>query len=382
MKKTKLLLFAAVLPLAMAGCGNSDSPADADIDSSVEDTLLELSADSSLGEDDYGDVTLCDYKNLSAERTVYEITEDSIDEEIEYMLSDYAEYLDVDRPSQADDYVSVLMTGKDGDTVIFDYTDEPYDIYLGYEEFGSEFDDYLTGVSAGDTLNFQIQYDAEYEDDELAGMTIDYEVTVENIYVESVPELTDEFLAELGYESPEDMKAQLEAELKEWNDEKSNDELRENLLSQVIDNSTFNSYSQSLYDACAQSVDESYMSYGEMFDCETVEEVYEIFEMTADDVRLEILNQVCRMIVVQKISEAEGIVVSDADYEAGIARYVYNMDYDSIDELLADYDEDTLRSWILEDKVMDFLVEHAAITDVPYDGSDDIDDIDFEEEIE
>lgn len=355
MKQKLLWLLLAALPLSLTGCGNSDTDT-----VSVPETTETISSDA-----DYGDVTLCDYKNLSVEKKIYEINDEDIDSEIETLLYDYVEYKDQDRPSQEGDYVSVNMTAVSDGTTILDYSDESYDVGLGYEEFGPAFDEKLTGVSTGDELSFSVTYEEDYEDKSLAGTTVDYNVTVLGITEETLPELTDEFITEtLGYESEDDMIERITASLQSQYDSDSEYELREDLLQQVIDQSTFGSYSQELYDSCAESIEESYLSYAEMFDCETAEEVYELFGMTDEDVEKEILNQVYRLIAVNEICEIENLTLSDEEYNAGLERYAEESGFESPDGILEAYGEDSLYSWILEDKVLDLLEENATITKV------------------
>lgn len=347
MRQKLLWVLLALTPVTLTACGSTDN------DGSV------------YSDDAYGTVTLCDYKNLSAEKTVYPVTDEDIQSEMENMLYDYVEYEETDGPSEIGDNIAVDLTAeKDGETV-FSYTgDDSYEIYLGSEEFGTEFDEKLTGVSVGDELSFSVTYDADFEFTDLAGGDVSYTVTVLGISKEIMPELTDDFITDtLGYESRDALEQEIREYLESENEANSAYELRENLLQQVIDGSTFDSYSQDLYDSYAAGIEAGYESYMELFGCETVEEVYDLFEMTEEDVEKEIITQVYRTIIVHAISDAEKLELSDTEYQDGLERYTTEIGYDSTDELLEDYDEDSLREWILEDKVLDFLEKYASTTE-------------------
>ena len=159
------------------------------------------------------------------------------------------------------------------------------------------------------------------------------------------------------------MKKELRANLESDNEANSTYELREDLIQQVIDNSAFDSYSQDLYDSYAAGIEENYESYAEMFGCESVEEVYDLFEITEDDIEKEIINQVYRTIAVHAISDAENLSLSDKEYQEGLERYVEELEYENSDDLVADYGEDSLREWLLEDKVLALLEKNAKITE-------------------
>ena len=347
MRKKLLWVLFALTPFTLAACGSSDGDGAA------------------YSDEAYGAVTLCGYKNLSAEKSIYTVTDQDVQSEIETMLYDYAEYNESDGPSENGDSITADLTAeKDGET-LFSYTgDDSYEIYLGSEEFGSEFDEKLTGVSVGDELSFPVTYDADFYLADLAGGDVTYTVTVLGITKETIPELTDDFITDtLGYESKDALDKETRADLENANEASSTYELRENLLQQVIDGSTFDSYSQNLYDSYAAGVEANYESYAEMFGCESVEEVYDLFEITEEDLEKEIITQVYRTIIVHAISDAEKLELSDKDYQEGLERYTEEIGYESTDQLLADYDEDSLREWILEDMVLDFLEKNAVITE-------------------
>lgn len=343
-KRFCALLLISTAALSLTACGSSSS--------------------ASYSDDAYGSVTLCDYKNLTAEKTVLTVTEDDIDSDIDVMLYDYADFKEVDRPSANGDCITAEITGtKDGD-VLFSYTgDSSYDLYLGSEDFGADFDQALTGVSAGDELAFSITYPEDYDYEDFAGATIDYTVNVMSITEEVLPELTEDFVKNtLGYDSIDALREDARARLESDNESSAEYDFRENLMQQVIDGSDFESYSQDLYDSYAAGMEESYESYMEMFGCETVEEVYNLFGMTESDIEKEVMNLVYRAIVVQAISQKEDLALTDTEYQEGLERYAEENDYDSTDALVEDYGEDSLRSWILEDKVLDFLEKYANVT--------------------
>ena len=70
------------------------------------------------------------------------------------------------------------------------------------------------------------------------------------------------------------------------------------------------------------------------------------------------------MIAVDAIAKAEKITVSDEEYKDALEEYASYYEYDSTDDLLADYDEDSIHQWALEDKVTDLIIENATVTEV------------------
>lgn len=355
MKKHALLLLLATLTFTLTGCGSQKDDTTSS-DSSINGFTLSGS---------YGEVTLCNYKGLTGEKPVYELTEDDINSEIEYLLYDYVEYNDIDGPAESGQYVSAYITATSDGESLMDFSEELYEIYLGYEEFGPDFDKQLYGATVGDDLEFSITYEDDYEDEDFAGRTVDFTVSVESISEEILPEMTEEFIQNtLGYSSEDDMRGQIANELAEYNEAESKATLQENLIQQVIDQSTFGTYSQDIYDFCTASVEESYTYYAEMFGCEDVSEIYEMFGMTESDIEEEILSQVYRMIAVQAIAEENSISVSEDEFNSYVANAAEENEFDSAEDFLAAYDESSIRYEVLEGKVLDFLEENATVTEV------------------
>ncbi|MBE5925755.1 MAG: hypothetical protein E7270_02165 [Lachnospiraceae bacterium] len=353
----KHILFFVVVSFALIAYGCSkDTP---------KKDLKEFSHES------YGDVKLCEYKGIEADKPIYPVTEEDVDMQIESLLYDYVETTSVTRGAKEDDSVAITLTISCDGEVLYDYTEEEYYTNIGYEEFGPEFDQKLIGLKAGDNSKFSITYAEDYYDTEFAGRTIDYDVTVKDVYLETYPELTDEFIKDtLGYESQDAMIDEITKDLEDEYKTESINSAKENIISTIIENSTFNDYSKDLYNDCKASVEASYDEYVEMFGCSSREELYEMFEMTEEDVENEILNQVYRIIVIDAISEKEDFALTNKEYENGLVKLVKDYGYETIDDLLSEQNEATLYQWILEEKVLDFLYTNAKITEVEYNEED------------
>ncbi len=351
MKNKFLILALSALTLIAGGC-SKDTP---------KEELKEFS------HEPYGEVELCDYKGIEVEKPIYTVSDEDIDYYIESLLYDYAETTVVDRPAKEGDCLTLYFTMSNNGEVIYDYTEEPYYLYIGDEELGAEFDSQLIGKSTGDNVKFSITYEDDYYDTEYAGKTFDYDVTIEEIAFETYPELTDEFIKnDLEYDSYDDLVAQATKDIEAENDLESEYSLNENIIQYIIDNSTFTDYSSLLYASCKNSIENGYEEYAAMFGCSSVEEVYEMFGMTEDTKEAEIINQVYKIIAIDAISQKENLALTLKEYNEGVAKYANDMDYETIEDLIVDYGEESLYLMLLEEKVLDYLIDNANITEVDY----------------
>jgi trigger factor len=100
-----------------------------------------------------------------------------------------------------------------------------------------------------------------------------------------------------------------------------------------------------------------------MFGC-TLEEIYDMFEVDEDSLQQEYLYATNREMVLSLIREKEGLTMSDEEYQTKLDDFAKENEYDSVEELLEDYDEDSLKSYFLEELTLDYLEDEADITEV------------------
>lgn len=307
-------------------------------------------------------ISLAPYTDLKAEKKNYIITEETIENAVHEALLEFADYKSVSRPSESGDVIYVdFKSSVDGSVSI---QEDDYQIILGAAEFGKEFDQKLTGVSAGDQLDFSLDYDSDFTDVEWAGNTVDFELTVKEVQEKILPEITDSFIKEnTEYSTYDEYTDSIRQSVADTYEAESTSELQEDLIQQVIDASSILQYTQEEYDEAREVIEGGYMGYVDMFGFEDLDALYKAFEMTQEDVEEEIQTKLYRNIVVDAIIQNENLSLSDQDYEDGVAYYMEQNGYESKSEFLSDFSEDEVRSQLLEDKVLNFLVNHADITE-------------------
>lgn len=314
-------------------------------------------------------VSLAPYTGLKAEKKNYTVTQKAVDDKIHETLMEFAEYQTVERPAKSGDYIQTdFQASIDGSVVM---QENSYDVILGAQEYGEEFDEKLTGVSVGDELQFSLDYDDDFMDVEWAGKTVDFEIRVTGIQEELLPDPTDAFIKEnTSYSSYDEFTKAMRTEITDSYAQESTQELQENLIQQVIDNSSILQYTQKDYDAARERVHNTYAGYLDIFGMDNLDDVYEFLDMTKDDVEEEVQASLYRTLIINAIVKNESLSVSDDEYEDGIRYYMDQTGAESKEELLETYGEEEVRTTLLEDKVLNFLVNHAEITEVDAEHED------------
>jgi len=161
------------------------------------------------------------WKGLTIEKPVREFGDKDVDRMLERLLSEYGQLVPHDGPAELGDYVTCNLTFKHGDEVLSSATEEVIRIRpeLSFRD-GSvkDFDKLLQGVTAGETREGQADLTDDAPNQALRGQAIKAIFEILEVKKLNLPELTPEFLDEMGgFES--------EAELR--------DLVRDNLVRQL-----------------------------------------------------------------------------------------------------------------------------------------------------
>lgn len=341
MKKKLVLAAAALAAVSMTACGSqSENVAAKDYKAS-----------------DY--VTLGTYTGLEVQQVrektglTDEETQSAIDDALE---QDATEREITDRVSEEGDYLDISYTCTQNGEVVDETGDSDAAMQLGqYEYFDEDGEKQLLGTKAGDTRTIVVD-GGEEEDPQ----SYTYEVTVKRVYTYDIPELTDDYAREQGYDSAEDMKKDVAADALESTNEDYVSSAKDELLQDVVSNSTNDDYPQKLYDETLKQLDQSYQDYFGI----TVEDA---FDGDEDSLRSMVEDTLLQELVVEAIAEKEHIVVTQDELDTYKQQAVDQYGYDDISSLEAEYSDDMMAESLLNEKVRDFLYEKAKVTYVSED---------------
>ena len=144
------------------------------------------------------EVTLGEYKGISAPKAKVEITDEKVDEELERVRRRNARIVTAERPA------------RDGDTAIIDYLgtvdgvpfeggkDENHGLVLGSGTFIPGFEEQVIGMSVGEEKDLTVTFPEDYHGKELAGKEAVFHVKLNDLKEEILPELDDEFAKDVS----------------------------------------------------------------------------------------------------------------------------------------------------------------------------------------
>ena len=375
-RKIAKVLVAGLIGLQLIGCSNQkteNTEENKEIAENAESAEATVVYFDEINADEY--VTLGDYKGLEVVSTVQSIGDEEVDSYIEYMLSSTSGELEevTDRDViENGDVANIDYVGKK-DGVAFDGgTAEGYDLGIGSGSFIPGFEEGLVGVKKGETVDIELTFPENYHAPDLAGAEVVFTVTVNGIYKEIKPEFNDAFVAGLAIENvstTEEYRSYLKNMMEEREKQYALQDVQTQLLAMVTENATVSGTPQELIDRFYQ-VNINNMTYNAMMygmDLQTFVSSYygldeESFEAETVAAAEESAKQA---LVCLKIASEENIVVTEEEVNAAVEESYAEYGYPSAEEFKATIDMDEYKDSLLLNKIVDFLVENATITEVP-----------------
>jgi trigger factor len=182
------------------------------------------------------------------------------------------------------------------------------------------FDEQLLGVAPGTHKSFDIRYPDDYAISELAGKTVNYDVTVKALRKRIVPELDDEFAKDLGdFASLDALKARVRQDLEHEAQHESEREVRAELMKQLAQRVTFTVPQALLEREIDRRVEEFVRRLmDQQVDPTKTNINWEEFRERQMDAAAETVRGA---LVLDEVARRENIAASTEEVEAEIARY-------------------------------------------------------------
>ena len=152
-------------------------------------------------------IDVAGYDTVTVEKPAVELEEAEYDAEMERVLDSHStiETVEEERALQDGDWAEISFKGKrrkaEDDTSEHEADEidgEDVMVEIGGKNTLPAFNDALRGQSKGNEFELEVAYPADFGDVRLAGLTIDYAVTVKEIKRKVYPEKNDEFAKQLG----------------------------------------------------------------------------------------------------------------------------------------------------------------------------------------
>jgi trigger factor len=312
-------------------------------------------------------IQLADFKSFSVEKPVVEVTDADIDEAIKRIADQSRPYNAKSEGAKAEngDRVTISFKGTI-DGVPFDGgTGEGIQVVIGAGQFIPGFEEQLIGIGVNETRNLKVSFPKNYASEKLAGQPAEFETTATAIEAPGGTKIDDEFAKTLGLESLDKLKEAARERLVSEFAGATRQRVKRSLLDRLDDSHRFEappSLIEEEFNLMWNSIKAEMESSGKTFADEntTEEAAREEYHKIAD-------RRVRLGLVLSEIGEKNKITVTDEEVSRAVIERARQMP--GREKEVWDYYRNNanalaqLRAPIYEDKVVDFILELANVTE-------------------
>lgn len=306
------------------------------------------------------DVVLGDYKNIEAKKVVDEVTDDDVSAEVERARDRNSRFVEVtDRPAKLDDQVNIDYAGFDGDNQFAGGTAKGQELVLGSGHFIPGFEDQLVGATVGQNVDVNVTFPEEYHEKSLAGKPVVFHVHVNGIREKEVPALDDEFAKDMGFDTLDEYKADVKANLIKRNEERAETAFENEVVEKAVATCEMdipNGMVEEAIDNMLRDMEMRLMYQGMKLDDyfkytgQTREQVREMYREQATE-------RVKTQLALEAIRDAEKIEATEEEIDAEIAKLADSRkkSLEDMKKQLTDGDREYFKQAATMNKVVEFL---------------------------
>ena len=312
------------------------------------------------------DVEISDYLGINAERTVVEVTDAEVDEEISIAQQRNSREIEVtDRAAANGDTVTIDYEGF-CDGVAFDGGKaEKSPLKLGSGQFIPGFEEQVVGHNIGDEFDIDVTFPEEYHAKELAGKAVVFKIKLHAINTVELPTLDDEFAKDISeFDTFDEYKADVKAKIQKRHDATAENEVRDAIVNVLLDKLVADSPA-AMIDTEAENIIRDYDTRLRMQGLSL--DMY--FKYTGLDLdkmreqaRPEAERNVKMRLALEKIASLEGIAISDEEADTEIER-IATENKITKEQVLEIVSTDAIKEDLKVQHALDLVREKAVVTD-------------------
>lgn len=398
-KIVTMVLLLTMGAFCVSGCGKKDTTADSSSAASSSASASATSSSSATAENagseeyvspsevdgipvvdedaDLADcVTLGDYKNLTLDKKIRQVTDVDVQNA---MNSETAVTMEgADDTVQNGDTADIAYVGKVDGKEFDGGSSDSYNLVIGSGTFIDGFEEGVIGMKTGETKDLNLKFPDNYQSTDLAGKDVVFTVTVnaftrpaENI---SGWEFNDEWVAaNTDYSTVEEYKAGKRAELEAAQETTAETNLQNDAMQALVDGTTFNKIPKSYITLGETEYDKLYTNYLQSYGI-TLEDYLDQYADKAsyNQEKTAYTGSMAKSaLVLDAIEKAENWTTEDQDYQQILNDQASNANMSQEDYLNAAneyYGAESVERNIMMQRLLNLLLDNATVTEITVDA--------------
>ena len=312
------------------------------------------------------EVTLGEYKGLTVDKHSNRVTAKEIDEKLAQEQEKNARTITVEgRPVQDKDEVVLDFEGFVNGVAFEGGKGENYTLVIGSGSFIPGFEEQLIGAEIDKETEVNVTFPNEYHAEELAGKEAVFKCTVHEIKAKELPELDDEFAAEISeFETLDELRADVKAKIKEQKNEDGRRKKEEQAINQVIENATMDipeamieTETNQMVNDFAQRLQQQGLNMEQYLQFTGLTE-----EKMHEELRPQAEKRIQTRLVLEAIVKAENIEVSEEKVDEELTKMAeaYKMEVEKLKEFMGENEKEQIKSDIAVQEALKFVMDNTV----------------------
>jgi trigger factor len=314
------------------------------------------------------DIETADFSKMSVEKEVAKVADSDIDDAIKNLAEQQTRY----EKSKDDGHAAA-----DGDAVLIDFTGkldgevfdggaaEQFQLVIGSNSFIPGFEEQLVGIKAGDEKDLPVTFPEDYNAAHLAGKDVVFEVKVHEVQQSVDVEINDELAVQVGLTDLAELRGKISEQIGGEFGQFTRAKMKRSLLDQLADSHEFDVPPGMV----TMEFDQIWTDFTKQL--ESQEKTIEDEDQSEEDLREEYQAMANRRVrlglllahvgdtneITVSAEELNGAIMQEAQRYPGQEQQVFQF-YQQNQEAMQQ-----LRAPLYEDKVIDFILELATVTE-------------------
>lgn len=312
------------------------------------------------------------WKGIALNKPVETISDDDVQEALDRVLARYATLEATESPAEKGDKLLITAKFKLGGKVTTEMDEERVDLEdkLSFSDGTCEdFGKLMVGVKEGESRTGKVVVSDGHSDEEMRGKELDAEFHVVEVLTRDMPEMTAEFLEELGdFETEDELRDFVRDSLTRQADYRTQQAVRKAVVELLTGSADFELPATLVRRQTNRELERKVLELRRSgFDDDMIRRFVNSSRQNAQATTESALRE---HFILEQIAEEEKIDAEEADYSAEIALIAQQSDMPERRvraRLEKQGQMDALRNQIVERKVIELIVEGAKVTEEPVD---------------
>ena len=312
------------------------------------------------------EVTLGEYKGLKVDKYSNRVTQKEVEERLVQEQEKNARTIAVEgRPVQDKDEVVLDFEGFVDGVAFEGGKGENYPLTIGSGAFIPGFEEQLIGAEAGKEVEVNVTFPQEYHAPELAGKAAVFKCTVNEIKAKELPELDDEFAAEISeFDTLDELKADIKAKIKEQKNADGKRQKEDQAMEQVVENATMD-IPEAMIDTQVRQMADDFAQRMQQQGL-NMEQYFQSTGMTAEkmleELRPQAVKRIQTRLVLEAIVKAENIEITDERIDEELAKMAeaYKMEVEKLKEFMGENEKAQMKMDLAVQEAVTLVVDNTV----------------------